>query len=202
MTHLYLIRHGDYIEDLEHGKYVDLGLSPAGVRQTELLHDRLTRTGEIKADVLIASPLRRAHESAQILAPALGQPIVLDQAIAEWRCEDGSLTPKEFNARWQQVPDPQKPFFRWVDGYETWLEFSVRAQSALNRVVQEHADKTIVLICHGGIIQASFIYFFGCGDTIYRAPAIDTKSTSITHWFKPKDRWLLERHNDYYHLVG
>src|SRR5262245_14375322 len=105
MTHLYLVRHGDSIEGLlEDGKYGDLGLSPEGVQQAERLRDRLAKTGEIKPDVLIASTMRRAHETATIIAPAIGQPIVLDADFEEWRGDDGSLSPEEFMARWKAVP--------------------------------------------------------------------------------------------------
>jgi probable phosphoglycerate mutase len=202
LTHVYLIRHGDYVFDLQDGKYRDLGLTPEGVRQTECLRDRLLRTGEIKPDVLIASTMRRAHETATILAPALGCPIILDKEVEEWRNEDGSLSPEEFTARWQQVPEPQRPFFRWVPGGENWLEFSVRAQLALNRILQEHEGKTIVIVCHGNVIEASFVYFFGLsGATLQRAP-VAVKHTAITHWFRRADEqtWLLERYNDYHHL--
>jgi len=188
--------------DLENGKYCDLGLSSEGVRQTERLRDRFMRTGEIKPDVLIASTMRRAHETATILAPALGRPIILDEDVEEWRNEDGSLSPEEFTARWQRVPDPQRPFFRWVSGCENWLEFSVRAQLAFNRILQEHEGKTIVIVCHGNVIEASFVYFFGLARTPLQRAPIDAEHTSITHWVKRANEqiWLLERYNDYHHL--
>jgi probable phosphoglycerate mutase len=203
MTHLYLIRHGDYI-DVEGGAYIDNpGLSPEGIRQTERLRDRLAQSGELNADALISSPLRRAHETAQILSPVLGQPVVPDDAMEEWRGDDGTLSPEEFNARWSETPITQRPFFRWVAAGETWLEFSVRVQQTLNRILQEHAEKTIVLVCHGGVIQASYEYFFGYGLATQQRVTVTVRNTSITHWFKPKDgtRWVLERHNDYHHLV-
>lgn len=201
MTQLYLIRHGDYI-DLEDGKYLDdPGLSPERVRQTELLRDRLARTGEIKTDVLIASPLRRAHESAQILASTLGQPVIPDKELEEWRSDDGSLSPEEFSARWQQVPESQRPFFRWVTNGETWLEFAVRIQQALNRLLQEYEGKTMVLVSHGGIIQASFVYFFGLNAA--NTPGVSIENTSLTQWVKPENtqKWVLKRFNDYQHLL-
>lgn len=202
MTDVYLVRHGDYIFDLEDGKYRDLGLSSEGVRQTERLRDRLVRTGEIKPDVLIASTMQRAHETAIILAPVLGRPLVLDEDVEEWRNEDGSLSPEEFITRWQGVPDTQKLFFRWVAGCENWLEFSTRAQLAFNRIVQEHEGKTIVIVCHGNVIEASFVYFFGLSGAVLQRAPIEAKNTSITHWVKRADEqlWLLERYNDYHHL--
>ncbi len=202
MTHLYFIRHGDYVEDLENGSYQDLGLSPEGIRQVERLRDRLVRTGEIKADVLIASPMRRAKASAEILAPTLGTPIVFDAGFEEWVCDDGTIPPEEFSAHWKQVPEAQKPFFRFMQGYETGIEFSGRVQSALNRILQEYDGKTIVLVSHGGVIGASFHYFFGLSGATPARVSIGAKNTSITHWFKPThtQTWVLERYNDYHHL--
>ena len=200
MSHLYLIRHGAAL-DLENGKYLaDPALSPEGVGQTERLRDRLARTREIKADALIASPLRRAQESAQILASALGQPVVLDAEVTEWRSDDGNLVPGEFIARWQETPITQRPFLRWSQGCETWLEFSVRVQQALNRLLQEHEGKTLVVVSHGEVIQAAFVYFFGL--SAVTIPGVSIENTSITHWVKPEnaDRWVLKSFNDAHHL--
>ena len=201
-THLYFIRHGDYIEDVENGAYQDLGLSPEGIRQMERLRDRLERTGEIKADVLLASPMRRAKASAEILAPALGLPIIFDEDFAEWVCDDGTVPPDEFSAHWQQVPEEQKPFFRFMTGYETWLEFSGRVYSALNRVLQDYEGKTLVLLSHGGVLAASFQYFFGLSAAIPARVSLAAKNGSLTHWVQPEhaQRWVLERYNDYHHL--
>jgi hypothetical protein len=45
-----------------------------------------------------------------------------EQEEKEWRCDDGRASPEAFNARWQAVPESQRPFTRWMAGYETWLE--------------------------------------------------------------------------------
>src|SRR5579859_4499760 len=84
-THLYLIRHGDYIFDVADGKYSDQGLSVVGIQQAERLRDRLLGSELIKADVVIASTMLRARQTAEILAPAFGVPVVYDTEIEEWR---------------------------------------------------------------------------------------------------------------------
>ncbi len=204
MTHLYLIRHGASIEGLqENGKYGDLGLSPEGIQQAEQLRDRLAKTGEIKADVFISSTMRRAHETAQIIAPALGQPIVLDDAFEEWRGDDGTLSPEEFTARWEAVPRSQKAYYRWHPDYENRLEFTVRVNQTLNRIVQEHTGKTIVIVTHGAFIQLSFAFFFGYGEASIERASPEIRRTSITHWQQPEgmQMWILERSNDYHHLL-
>ncbi|MFN8398758.1 MAG: histidine phosphatase family protein [Anaerolineales bacterium] len=203
MTHLYLIRHGENVDGLEDGKYCDLGLSPEGIHQSELLRDRLIRTGEIKPNVFISSPERRAHETAKILAPAFALPIVLDKDVEEWRSDDGSLSPDEFMERWRNIPKGQEAYYRWIEGYENRLEFSLRVNLALNRILQEHVGKTIVLLGHGAFIQISFGFFFGHGEVSLERAMPEIARTSVTHWYKPKDgnRWILERSNDCYHLL-
>lgn len=200
MTSVYLIRHADYDELVDGKAAENPGLSPNGVRQAELLRDRLARTGEIKADALITSPARRAHETAQALAPVLGAPVVLDTDLEEWRCDRGALSHEEFNARWQRVTDAQRPFFQWVEGGESFVEFTARVQLALNRIWQAHVGKTIVLVTHGGFIQASFAYFFNLSATTI--PGILAENTAMTHWSRPTDanRWTLQGHNDHAHL--
>jgi probable phosphoglycerate mutase len=202
LTSIYLIRHGDY-DELVDGKAVENpGLSPKGARQVQLLRDRLARTGEIKADALIASPARRAHEMAETLAPVLGAPVTLDVDLEEWRCDRGALSPEEFTARWQRVSHAQRPFFQWVEGGESFVELTARVQLAINRIWQEHVGKTIVLVTHGGVIQASFAYFFNLSATTI--PGISTENTAITHWIRSADanRWTLKGHNDHAHLQG
>jgi probable phosphoglycerate mutase len=202
LTHLYLIRHADYRYELEAGKYRDLGLSSEGLIQAERLRDRLATTGEIKPDVFISSPERGAHETATIISSVVGQPIILDKEVEEWRSEDGSLTPEVFMERWRQVPDAQKPYYRWIEGCENRMEFVLRVHLALNRILQDHEGKTILVLSHGAVIQTSFVYFFGYGEASIDRAIPEIKNTSITHWYKSpaSSRWILERSNDYSHL--
>lgn len=105
-THLYLIRHGEAITNVEPiigGMRGDTGLSSLGVRQAEALRDRLTATQEIAADLLIASTLPRARQTAEIVAPAFGLPIVWEDDVQEMRAKPaiGADTPS--------VPLPTEP---------------------------------------------------------------------------------------------
>ena len=204
MTQLYLIRHADYIYDLVDGQYPrrNQGLSEVGRQEAERLRARLAATGEIKPDVFISSAERGAHETAQVIAPALGQPIVLDPDFEEWRSEDGSLSDEEFMRRWQAVPRPQKAYYRWVESSENRAEFVLRVHQALNRVTQAHAGQTIAVLTHGAFIQVAFSYFFGYGEASLDRARPETRRTSITHWYLPTgdDRWVLERSNDCHHL--
>ena len=204
MTHLYLVRHGHYIKKQE-GRFIDGRLSAKGIEQAELLRDRLLEGKEFNIDVLVASTMNRAQHTAEIIAPALGLPVISDEGVEEWRNEDGSLTEEEFIALWRDVPAEERPFFRWVNGCENWMEFILRSTSALHRLIHEYDGKNIMIICHGGIIEASFIYFFEMSMSNLRRATVDAHHTSITHWHKAEIEgfpsiWLLERYNDTQHL--
>ncbi len=207
-THLYLIRHGQAISAIERS-LEDTRLSPLGIKQAERLRDRLAATHEIQADVLISSTMNRARHTAEIIAPALGLPIMFDEDIEEWRDGDyDTMTQQERQAQFKNAQIAEWPYIRIAPGAETWAEFNVRMGTALNRITQEYDGKTIVLVCHGGIIDGSFLLFFGLS-TLQFPHALQgrTKNTSITRWrrnsspeFGIAPTWFLEEYNDAMHL--
>jgi 2,3-bisphosphoglycerate-dependent phosphoglycerate mutase len=205
MTHLYLIRHGQAVSAARN-TLGNTGLSPLGVSQAERLRDRLAATGEIAADVLIASTMLRAKQTAEIISPALGLPPLLDDQVQEWReGEAAHWTAEEFKARFNPVDPEQKPFVRVAPGAESWTEFMLRASSALNRITGEYAGKSIVIVCHGGIVDCSFITFFGLSTFHLPRAFFNTHNTSITHWYRGSfgdlpPSWILEGYNDVMHL--
>ncbi len=205
MTHVYFIRHAEYITELVDEKYPkqDLGLSPEGIVDAEKLRDRLASTGEIKPDVFLCSPARRARETAEILAPVLSQPIVIDDDLEEWRSGDDYFSDEDFMKSWESLSDMQRPYYRWLEGHETMVEFSARVHQTLNRIIEANRDKTILIMSHGAYTQLSFAYFFGYSVAVPQHAVADIRKTSITHWHKRSNsnRWILERSNDYQHLT-
>jgi probable phosphoglycerate mutase len=129
-------------------------------------------------------------------------PIIFDHDFEEWSCDDGTLTPEEFAARWREIPEAQTPYYRFMAGFETWFEFSGRVHAAPNRITQEYEGRTVVVVTHGGVIGASFNYLFGLSRAIPLRVSIAATNGSITLWLKPDlaQRWALERFNDVQHL--
>lgn len=210
MTHLYLIRHGQ-ADGLQPGiigsATPDSGLSPLGIIQAERLRDRLATTREIRADVLISSPLKRAQETAAIIAPALGLPVLTDDEVQELNlgeCE--GLTFEEIVARFGYSDWDKAPFRQLAPNADSWMEFITRACRAIDRLTHQYDGKTIVIVCHGGIIEATFLYFFRLG--LWRQLPIIVHNASITHWHKSifyvnghaETQWGLVQLNDHTHL--
>jgi 2,3-bisphosphoglycerate-dependent phosphoglycerate mutase len=205
MTDLYLIRHGEAL-----GAILDIigdtALSPLGILQAERLRDRLAATGEIAADVLIASTFKRAQQTAEIIAPALDLPIVFDDEIQELR--DGvaeGMQVEEYRAKYGEVNFRETPFRQVAPAGENWGQFVLRVSTALDRIIRENEGRTIVIVCHGGVVGVSFLYFLGMGSFQYPQAGFDTDNTSITHWSRRSfsgspARWRLKCYNDDMHL--
>ncbi|MGZ3630720.1 MAG: histidine phosphatase family protein [Ktedonobacteraceae bacterium] len=205
MTDLYLIRHGEALGAVLN-IIGDTALSPLGILQAERLRDRLAATGEIAADVLISSTFKRARQTAEIIAPVLDLPIVFDDEVQELR--DGvaeGMPIEEYRAKFGEVNFRETPFSQRVPEGETWGQFVLRAATALDRIIRECEGKTIVIVCHGGVIGVSFLYFLGTGSLQYPQAGFDTDNTSITHWARRTSsgrpaRWRLKCYNDDMHL--
>ena len=205
MTDLYLIRHGEALGAV-HNIIGDTALSPLGILQAEHLRDRLAATGEIVADVFISSTFKRARQTAEIIAPALGLPIVFDDEVQELRDGVGEgMHEEEYRAKYGEVNFRETPFRQVAPAGENWGQFVLRVSTALDRIVREHKGKSIVIVCHGGVIGVAFLYFFGMGALQYPQAGFDTDNTSITHWARPSfngrpARWRLKCYNDDMHL--
>jgi probable phosphoglycerate mutase len=207
MTNLYIIRHGEAICNVQPiigGMKADAGLTERGIAQAQSLHNRLAATGEIAADVLIGSTLPRARQTTEIIAPALGIPITWDDDVREISVgEADGLTIQEaaesFGLDFDN--DPYKPIAK---GGESWGQFVLRVSSALHRITHTYADKTIVIVAHGGVIDCSFAYFLHMHTRVPTRLEFYPHNTSITHWqaytHRDKAYWRLVTYNDIAHL--
>ena len=214
MTHLYLIRHGESwpnVRPIIGGMKGDEGLTPLGVSQAERLRDRLTETREIPADVLISSTLPRARQTAQIIAPALRLPILFDDEVQELRMgEADGMSHAEFDETFGRPDFQRQPTRVVAPGGESWSSFMLRVATSLERIAEQHAGKHVAIVCHGGIIDGSLIYFFGLDGLRLPRVRFYTRNTSLTHWQLIEGetsygqpvppRWRLEYYNDATHL--
>jgi probable phosphoglycerate mutase len=207
MTRLVLVRHGESNATVERricGSGSCSGLSPLGRKQAEALASRLERTNEVPADVLVASTMRRAAETAELLAPALGDlPIVIDPGVAEH--EPGpdvdGLTFDEFVTRYGDTNwVAGDPYIVGFPGGETIAEFKHRTATALHRLAHEYDGATVLIVCHGGVIDAALRSFLGL--PFHGVFELATVNTSITELVRSGPRWRLVRYNDAAHLEG
>lgn len=210
MTDLYIIRHGEAVVNVEPiigGMKGDTGLTPRGRQQATLLEARLSR-GDIVADVLYASTLPRAMETAAYVSRALRLPIRPDDDVQELRpgSADGmSIADYERIHGWPNWE--RDPYRAMSPGGESWATFLVRCGQTISRLAHVHAGQSIVIVAHGGVIDSMFFNFFGLNAIATSRVGFHTMNTSITHWRfdtylkQPNsERWILVRYNDTTHL--
>jgi broad specificity phosphatase PhoE len=205
-TRLVLIRHGESeatVNQVVGGHKGCTGLSPLGRKQAAVLRDRLKRTGEL-ADTaaLYASVLPRAVETGAILAPALGTgdlDVVEECGLCEIHPgEADGLTWREFQQRYG-APDGDR-YKTWAPGAESWAMFVARVGTALHQLAERHAGQTVVVACHGGVVESSFMAFGGL--PLNRPYDMFVTNTSLTEWVQTEGRrWRLVRYNDSAHLA-
>ena len=207
MTRVILIRHGESnvtVERVVGGPRSCTGLSDLGRRQAAALAERLSRTGEIRADVLISSAYPRAIETAEILRPALDGLLVRQVTdVGEHFPGDevDGMTFEAYGARYGLTDWNGDPYAAGFPGGETIAAFQHRVAKAMTAIVAGHPGETIVVVCHGGVIDSALRRFLGSPATgLYE---VHTLNTSITEFFLVEpNRWRMLRYNDAAHLAG
>ena len=73
----------------------------------------------------------------------------------------------------------------------------------LERLARDHVDRTVVAVCHAGVIMASMRLLLGVPDPATSAHLRPT-NTGLTEWeHDPSlDRWILRSYNESTHLLA
>ena len=157
MIRFILIRHGQTEWNVG-GRYQgqsDVALTEEGREQARLLAEHFP-----VADLhrIYSSDLKRAAETAEIIAGRFGLPVTKDKVFRELSFGDWEgLTYKEIVARW---PDAMANFLRHPDKLniphgETFQEVQQRAMRGLQAIMEDpaNADKTVAIVAHGAILR-------------------------------------------------
>lgn len=216
-TRLVLIRHGEAVCNVSGvcgGIIGCRGLTELGRTQVAALGDRLERSGELAgADVLYASVLPRAIETAMAVAPALigsgsggrSQPMmepVTDCGLCELHPgEADGLTWAEFTERFGELDWDAEPGRPIAPGGESWTGFVRRVAGTLDRIVAHHPAQLVVVACHAGVIEASVLAKVPVAGGLDGARLqLRTRHASMTTWEIDDGRWRLLAYNDAAHL--
>ena len=90
--HILFIRHGESIDDIEdrYGGFADFDLTEKGRNQVSACTKKILDLDE-KFEIILSSPLKRAHESAKIIATEFNLEIEIFEYLKE-RNLNGVLT--------------------------------------------------------------------------------------------------------------
>ena len=198
---LVMIRHGAL--DIEYqGCFVgktDVGLSATGRKQAAAIAGPI---GSLGAVHVIASPLRRALETAGIALEPLDQSFDIVSGLRE--IDFGSWEGKTFA---EISRADSSAVERWSNfdsdfvfpGGEAMASFTQRVRDLAQRIASDPAE-TVVAVTHGGIIRFLICHYLGLDLRHYLLFDVQHASLSALNLYEQKG--VLTRLNDLCHLEG
>ena len=151
---LYVARHGETTWNVENkicGR-TDAPLTDRGRTQAEELARRAEGKG---IEVILASPLQRAVDTATAVSQVIGVPVLTDARLVEQhygiyegmdRFDEGFLANK-------------RQFASAYPGGESMLQLAHRLYGLLDEIRVKYAGKTVLLVCHNGVCRMIHTYF-------------------------------------------
>lgn len=148
---LYFARHGQTDGNASNGRastVYDEPLNQKGIEQAEELAEELKA---IKFDLIISSPLKRARQTAEIINKYHHLPIKADDAWLE-RKANGYIDATV----WQDLFDFDKNI--QIENCEALDDFFARIYKAIDDLKSEYANKSVLVVSHGGPQHAVYAY--------------------------------------------
>ena len=153
------IRHGhnhaNEIRQLSH-KIVDYPLTGLGVAQATRLAERLAR--ERVPAAIYASPLRRAAQTAEIIAAGAGGDVTIVEELRE--LDVGELDGRRDDEAWAVYHRVLADWHAGIPGSafpggEDYHQMTARLAAALGNALRHPAGSRVLVVGHGGTIRAA-----------------------------------------------
>ena len=151
---LILIRHGQtaWNRRRRYAGSTDVGLSPVGRMQARKLRQRLEKENIRK---IFTSDLRRAAQTAALVFKNRRIEETSDFREIHFGCFEGH-TPREIlkthgalYRKWLKDPSSVT-----IPGAESLSDFRSRIQRVFKKIASRYSEKTVAVVCHGGVISA------------------------------------------------
>jgi ribonuclease H / adenosylcobalamin/alpha-ribazole phosphatase len=182
-TVTHLLRHGqtEHTPERRYSGRNDLPLSRTGRAEAEAAG---VRAKELGIEVVIASPLRRTRETAEIVAAALGLPVIFDDDLVE--LDFGDLEGLTFDEARAKHPLAARRFRDDVTvaapGGESVADVSARVARARRRILDRHAGRTVLVVSHVTPIKLLLAAGLGAGDEVVHRVFLEAASLCSVAW--------------------
>jgi probable phosphoglycerate mutase len=182
-TVTHLLRHGqtEHTPERRFSGRNDLPLSRTGRAEAQAA---AARVAELGIDVVVASPLRRTRETAEIVAASLDLPVTFDDDLVE--LDFGKLEGLSGDEARTAHPLAVRRFFSDVTvaapGGESIADVSARVARARRRILSEHAGQTVLIVSHVTPIKLLLAGGLGAGDDVVHRVFLEAASLSTVTW--------------------
>ena len=199
-TVTHLLRHGqtEHTPERRYSGRNDLPLSATGRAEAEAA---AVRAKELGIDVVVASPLRRARETAEVVGAVLGLPVQYDDDLVE--LDFGDLEGLTADEALQRHPLAARRFAEDITvpapGGESIAQVSDRVARARARVLRGHAGRTVLVVAHVTPIKLLLAAGLDVPDEVVHRVFLEAASFSTVAW-RSDGRAAVRLVNDTGHL--
>jgi broad specificity phosphatase PhoE/ribonuclease HI len=182
-TVTHLLRHGqtEHTPERRFSGRNDLPLSRTGRAEAEAA---AARAADLGIEVVVASPLRRTRETAEIVAAALGLPVQFDEDLVE--LDFGDIEGMTFEEAAAKHPLAARRFGSDVNvsapGGESVADVSARVARARRRILSNHAGRAVLIVSHVTPIKLMLAAGLGAGDDVVHRVFLEAASLSTVTW--------------------
>lgn len=151
---LYVARHGETEWNRQNkvcGR-TDSPLTEKGLRQAQLLADRLD---DCPIDVIIASPLSRAQNTARVVAERKHLQVITDARLIEQ--DYGVYEGVQRDDR--DFLNNKRMFAYRYPGGESMMDIARRTYDLIIETCKLYTDSSVLFVCHNGICRVICSYF-------------------------------------------
>ncbi|MBA4342021.1 MAG: histidine phosphatase family protein [Methylibium sp.] len=202
VTSVLAVRHGETAWNREtriQGQ-LDIPLSPLGAAQARRLAQALDGQG---VEVIYASDLSRARQTAEAVAQQLGLAVQLEPGLRErgFGLFEG-LTWAEIETRWPAESERWRrrdPQFA-AQGGESLQDFYARSVAAVESLASRHPGQTVLIVAHGGVLDC--LYRAAARQSLQAARTWTLGNASINRLLYSQSGLTLVGWNDDNHLAG
>ena len=156
MGHLYFIRHGQTVWNVENKicGATDIELTDLGHEQAIMTGKKIVEEG-ILADEILYSPLVRVSETARHISEITGIPARMEPRLKEQNFGKYESTPRDG----KEFAKAKEQFVCRYEGGESMLHLAQRIYNLLDEIKEESDQKTYILVAHNGIARVVQSYF-------------------------------------------
>jgi broad specificity phosphatase PhoE len=166
---LLLVRHArpEVVSGVE---VADPPLTDEGRAQAQLMAKAVAGGHYGAVTAVVSSSMRRAVETAAPLVEALGVVVETDVRLVEL---DHGWT--SYGAGLDAYPSRRAAYAamnvgRWGTNTFEPLAFRERVRAGMEAVVDRYPDRTVAVVCHGGVISAYLAHVLDVSQTVFFAP--------------------------------
>lgn len=152
-TELILIRHGYTVR--VKGDYIHAPLTPVG-RQQAAQTGKYLSSGKQPLDGLYTSPLRRAQETAAIIAPKINIAPLVKNGIRE---VEGLEVPALALYEFASIIDPVEDYLDERAGKTIRWPIKGRVSKSLMEIIASHPNQRVIVVAHSGVISSILAWY-------------------------------------------